>query len=262
MAADDPQNPAAPGQTTQDRNPLFTAPGLLALVAGFLAGLLLYLPWETFWDLALKRLAAGQPNMRISWQSIDRAAPLNFRINGLLVDAPGWPVSPRLQWLEVRLGMSPRLALRADTGGRELRLVFLDSGDFNLDGVANMACLGRRDIRGTMDVHAEGRLLPGHDELEKGFLDLRGKALQLPGGLLLGDAALSLDYKDKALRIRSLTLREPMQLRAEGSASLRPGALLISPYSITGEILRGRESLPFSSQGVLGDILGHTALSE
>ena len=236
--------------------------GALALLLGFLAGLLLYLPWETLWDLALKRLAANQGDMRISWQSIDRAAPLNFRINGLVVNAPGWPLSPRLQWLEVRLGMSPRLTLRADTGGRELRLVYLDSGEFSLDGTANLACLGRRDILGLMDVRAEGRLLRDKDELEKGFLDLRGKALQLPGGLWLGEAALSLEFKERALRIRSFTLREPVQMRAEGTANLRSEAFLLSPYAVSGEILRDRESLPFTTRGVLGDLLGNMALSE
>jgi len=238
------------------------AAGLLALLLGFLAGLVLYLPWDTIWNMALTRLAAGHKPMRISWQSIDRASPLGFRINGLVVDAPGWPVSPRLQRLDVRLGMSPRLTLRADTGGRALRLVYLDSGEFDVRGAANLACLGRRDILGTVDVRAEGRLLPGSAGLEKSFLDLRGKALQLPGGLWLGDVVLALEYKENALRIRSFTLREPVQVRAEGTAALVPGAFLTSPYAVSGEILRGRDSLPLSVQGVLGDFLGDMALPE
>lgn len=236
--------------------------GFLALLLGFFAGLVLYLPWDTIWDLGLRRLAAAQAPLRITWQNIDRASPLGFRVNGLAVAAPGWPVSPRLQWLDVRLGMSPRLSLRADTGGRDLRVVYLDTGEFDVRGAANLACLGRRDILGSVDVRAEGRLLPGGGELEKGFLDLRGKALQLPAGLWLGDAALALDYKDGALRIRSFTLREPLQVRAEGTAALRSGALLASPYAVTGEIISGRDALPFASQGVLGDFLGDTALPE
>lgn len=255
MAEQDTGNEAA-------GRPRLGGAGFLALLLGFVAGLVLYLPWDTVWDLALRRLAEGQKPVRITWQSIDRAGPLNFRLNGLAAEAPGWPVSPRLQWLDVRLGMSPLLSLRADTGGRELRLVYLDTGQFDLRGAANLACLGRRDILGSVDVRAEGRLLRDRDELEKGFLDLRGTALQLPHGLWLGDAALSLEYKEKALRIRSFTLREPVQVRAEGTAAVRPGALLTSPYAVSGEILQGRSSLSFSGQGVLGDFLGDTALTE
>jgi len=235
--------------------------GVFALLAGFVAGLVLFLPWDTLWSHLLGRWAAGLSPARISWQSVDRATPLGFRINGLTAEAPGWPVSPRAQWLEVRLGMSPLLTLRADTGGRILRLVFLDSGDFDVEGAANLACLGRRDILGSVDLRAEGRFLRGKDELEKGFIDLRGKALQLPGGLWLGDAALALEYRDETLRIRSFTLREPVQVRAEGTASVRPGALLTSPYTVSGEILRGRNSLTFNAEGVLGDFLGDTALT-
>ncbi|MDP2849178.1 MAG: hypothetical protein Q8O35_13460 [Humidesulfovibrio sp.] len=236
--------------------------GVFALLAGLLAGIVLYLPWDTVWNHALKRIAANKSPVRIVWQSLDRATPLGFRINGLTVEAPGWSVSPRVQWLDVRLGVSPLLTLRADTGGRVLRLVFLDTGDFDVEGAANLACLGRRDILGSVDLRGQGRFLRGKDELEKGFIDLRGKALQLPGGLWLGDAALSLEYKDSALRIRSFSLREPVQVRAEGTAAVRPGALLSSPYTVAGEILRGRDSLTFTSQGVLGDFLGDTALPE
>jgi hypothetical protein len=236
--------------------------GFLALLLGFLAGVVLYLPWDTLWDLALQRLLADRPTMHITWQSIDRASMLGFRINGLVAGSPDWPVSPRAQWIEVRLGMSPRLSLKADTGGRELRLVYLDSGDFDLRGAANLACLGRRDILGSVEVRAEGRVLPAALELEHGFLDLRGKALQLPGGLWLGDAVLALEYKEKALRIRSFTLREPTQVRAEGTAALKPGALLTSPYAVTGEIVRGREATDFSAQGTLADFLGQTSPPE
>ncbi|MDR3641655.1 MAG: hypothetical protein P4L39_10070 [Humidesulfovibrio sp.] len=236
--------------------------GVLALILGLLAGLVLYLPWDTLWDMGLKRLAASQPSLHITWQSIDRASPLGFRINGLVMGSPSWPVSPRAQWVEVRLGMSPKLTVRADTGGRELRLVYLDTGDFDVRGAANLACLGRRDILGSVDVRAEGRVLPGAGTLEKGFLDLRGKALQLPGGLWLGDVVLALEFKEKTLRIRNFTLREPMQVRAQGTASLRPDAPMTSPYAVSGEIVRGHDSLPFATQGILGDFFGETTQPE
>lgn len=242
--------------------PLLGGAGFFALVAGFVAGLVLFLPWDTVWQHVLKRLAAAHSPVRIAWQDLDRAGPLGFRINGLTVEGPGWPVSPRVQWLDVRLGMSPLLTLKADTGGRMLRLVFLDTGDFDVEGSANLACLGRRDILGSVDLRAEGRFLRGKDELEKGFIDLNGKALQLPGGLWLGDTGLSLEYRDGGLRIRSFSLRAPVQVRAEGTADLRPGALLASPYSVSGEILRGKETLSFTAQGALGDFLGDTALPE
>lgn len=234
--------------------------GLLGLLAGFLAGLILYLPWDTLWDMALHRLAARQAPLQITWQNIDRASPLGFRINGLSVAAPGWPVAPRLVWLDVRLGMSPRLTLRADTGGRELRVVCLDTGDFDLRGAANLSCLGRRDILGSVDLRGEGRVVPETRSLEKGFLDLRGKALQLPAGLWLGDVALALEYKAGAVRIRSFTLREPTQVRAEGTATLAPGAPLATRYDVTGEIVSGRTALPLAAQGTLRDFLGGAVL--
>lgn len=242
--------------------PLLVGAGLLALLAGFVAGLVLFLPWDTVWNHVLKRMAASHAPLRIAWQDLDRASPLGFRINGLTVEGPGWPVSPRVQWLDVRLGVSPLLTLKADTGGRMLRLVFLDTGDFDVSGAANLACLGRRDILGSVDLRAQGRFLRGKDELEKGFIDMSGKALQLPGGLWLGDAGLSLEYREGALRIRNFSIKAPVQVRSEGTAAVRPGALLASPYTVSGEILRGRESVSFTSQGVLGDFLGDTALPE
>ncbi|GAB6126574.1 hypothetical protein [Humidesulfovibrio idahonensis] len=232
--------------------------GILGLILGFLAGVVLYLPWDTVWDMGLRRLVAGRPDLHITWQSIDRATPLGFRINGLVMGSPRWPVSPRAQWVEVRLGVSPQLTVRADTGGRELRLVYLDTGDFDVRGAANLACLGRRDILGSVEVRAEGRVPPGANALDHGFLDLRGKALQLPGGLWLGDAVLAVEYKENALRIRNFTLREPMQVRAEGVALWRPDAFLASTYAVAGEIVRGRDSVPFSAQGALGDFFGET----
>jgi len=249
--------------TTQTKHaPGLGATGFLGLFLGFVIGLVLYLPWDTLWNVALTRLAAKQTGMHITWQSIDRASPLGFRINGLVAGARDWPVSPRLQWLEVRLGMSPRLTIKADTGGRELRMVYLDSGDFDVRGAANLACMGRRDILGSVEVRAEGHLTPAKDALDKGLLDLRGKALQLPGGLWLGDVVLAFDYADKALSIRSFTLREPMQVRGAGSITLRPGAALSSPYAVTGEIIRGRESLSFTDHGTLGDFMGDTPQPE
>ncbi len=255
-----------PEATPPTRNPgtarALTGAGLAALAAGLLAGLVLFLPWDTVWDQLLRRWAEGLRPARISWQSVDRAGPLGFRVNGFVAEGPGWPVSPRAQWLEVRLGVSPLLTIRANTGGRDMRLVLLDTGDFDLDGAANLACLGRLDILGSVDLRAEGRFLRGKDALEKGFIELRGKALQLPGGLWLGDAALALEYREGALRIRSFSLREPVQVRAEGTAAVRRGALLASPYTVSGEILRGRDSVSFQAQGVLGDFLGDTALPE
>ena len=59
----------------------------LAVLLGLLAGVVLSLPWDTVWTLALRhaaaRLAARENPVHISWQSIDRAAPLGLRISGL-----------------------------------------------------------------------------------------------------------------------------------------------------------------------------------
>lgn len=236
--------------------------GIAALCVGLLAGLVLYLPWDTIWQLGLKHYAANHPELRLSWQNVDRAGPLGFRVNGLSVESPGWNVSPRMQWVDVRLGVTPLLALRVDSGGREARLLYFDSGAFDLQGQVNLACLGRRDIQGSVDVRGEGRFLRDQHVLEKGFIDLRGVSLTLPGSLWLGDAALALEYQAGSLRIRSLTLREPVQVRAEGTAALRPGTLLRSPYTVSGELIRGRDIFPFTSTGVLGDFLGQAALPE
>lgn len=231
--------------------------GLAALFIGFLAGLVLYLPWETVWDAALRHLCRERlPGAHVFWQSVDHAGPLGFRVNGLVMGSRGWPVSPRAQSVEVRLGMSPRLSIKADTGGRELRIVCLDTGDFDVRGSANLACLGRRDFLGSVDVRADGRVDVKAGALDSGLLDLRGKALQLPGGLWLGDAVLALEYQAGALRIRSFTLREPLQVRAQGTAALRPGDLLHSPYAVSGEIVRGQNAVPFTTQGRLSDFLG------
>jgi len=255
-----PENQIAPAKPAGRR--IFHGAVALAALLGFLAGVVLYLPWDAIWDFGLRRMSARLPGVRVSWQSVDRAGPLGFRINGLAAEAPGWPFAPRLARLTVRLGVSPRLTLCAETETSSLNAVMLDSGDFDVSGAADLACLGRRDITGTVDVRCEGRLLRERGELEKAFLDLRGKSLKLPGGLLLGDAVLALEYQGGVLRVRSFTLRSPVQVRAEGTASIRPEALLGSPYSVTGELLRGRDSIPFSAQGRLGDFLGDSALPE
>ncbi|MHC1699716.1 MAG: hypothetical protein AB9900_01870 [Humidesulfovibrio sp.] len=236
--------------------------GLAALCAGLLAGLVLYLPWDTVWHLALGQYATRHPELRLRWQNVDRSGPLGFRVNGFSVEAPGWSVSPRMQWVDVRLGITPLLTLRVDSGGREARLVYFDSGAFDVQGQVNLACLGRRDIQGSLDVRSDGLFVRGRNVLEKGFLDLRGVSLTLPGSLWLGDVALALDYQAGSLRIRSFTLREPVQVRAEGTAALRQGDLLRSPYAVSGELIRGRDVLPFRSEGILGDFLGQAALPE
>ncbi|PKN08809.1 MAG: hypothetical protein CVU73_06130 [Deltaproteobacteria bacterium HGW-Deltaproteobacteria-8] len=236
--------------------------GFAALCVGLLAGLVLYLPWDTIWHLGLRQYAARHPELRMSWQNVDRAGMLGFRVNGFAVEAAGWNVSPRMQWVDVRLGVTPLLTVRVDSGGREARLVYFDSGAFDAQGQVNLACLGRRDIQGSLDVRSDGVFLRAGNVLEKGFLDLRGVSLTLPGNLWLGDVALALAYQEGSLRIRSFTLREPVQIRAEGTAALRPDALLRSPYTVSGEVIRGRETFPFSTAGVLGDFLGHAALSE
>jgi len=236
--------------------------GFAALCAGFLAGLVLYLPWDTIWHLALKRYAATHPELRMTWQNVDRAAMLGFRVNGLSVEAAGWNVSPRMQWVDVRLSVTPRLTLRVDSGGREARLVYFGSGAFDCQGQVNLSCLGRRDIQGSVDVRSDGVFNREQRVLEKGFLDLRGVSLTLPGSLWLGDVALALEYQPDSLRIRSFTLREPVQVRVEGTIALHRQNLLGSPYAVSGELIRGREALPFSSTGSLGDILGQAALPE
>jgi hypothetical protein len=242
---------------------LWAVGGAAALCIGLVAGLVLYLPWDTVWHLVLRQYSASRPELRLSWQNVDRAGPLGFRVNGLSAEGPGWNVSPRMQWVDVRLGVTPLATVRMDSGGRQAELVFFDSGAFDFHGQINLACLGRRDIQGSVDVRAEGRYLRDSQVLEKGILDLRGVSLTLPDSLWLGDAALALEYQEGgSLRIRSFTLREPVQIRAEGTATLRLDALLRSPYTVAGELIRGRETLAFSAAGSLGDFLGQAALPE
>lgn len=233
---------------------------VLAVLAGLLAGLVLFLPWDMVWTLALRqlsaRLAARPDPIQLSWQSIDRAAPLGLRISGLSVDAPGWHFSPRLASLDIRLGATPLVTLKADSGGREARFVFFQSGNFDLQGQVNLACLGRRDMRGSLDVRGHGQFLRDKGELDKAFLDLRGATVQLPDSLWLGDVLLSLEYRAEALNIRAFTLREPVGVRAEGTARLLPATPLASPYAVSGELTRERQSASFNAQGTLGDFLG------
>jgi len=236
--------------------------GFVTLCLGFLVGLALYLPWDTVWHLGLKHYAARHPELRMTWQNVDRAGMLGFRVNGFSVEARGWNVSPRLQWVDVRLGITPLLTVRVDSGGREARLVYFDSGAFDVLGQVNLACLGRRDIQGSLDVRSDGVFQREGKVLEKGFLDLRGVSLTLPGSLWLGDAALALAYQEGSLRIRSFTLRAPVQVRAEGTAALKPDDILRSPYTVSGEVIRGRQIFPFTSEGMLGDFLGQAALPE
>ena len=254
--------PSCPGQEGSLARRILRGAGFVALCAGFLAGLVLYLPWDTVWHLGLKQYAASHPELRITWQNVDRAGLLGFRVNGFSVEARGWNVSPRLQWLDVRLGITPRLTVRVDSGGREARLVYFDSGAFDAQGQVNLACLGRRDIQGSLDVRSDGVFKRQGKILEKGFLDLRGVSLNLPGSLWLGDAALALAYQEGSLLIRSFTLRAPVQVRAEGTAALKPDDILRSPYAVSGEVIRGHETFPFTSEGMLGDFLGQAALPE
>jgi hypothetical protein len=51
-------------------------------------------------------------------------------------------------------------------------------------------------------------------------------------------------------------------VRAEGTVALRLQNLLGSSYAVSGELLRGRDALPFSSAGGIGDFLGQAALPE
>ena len=250
------------GQGSPCARRLWGGAGAAALCLGLLAGLVLYLPWDTIWHLGLKQYAARHPELRMSWQNVDRAGMLGFRINGFAVDSPGWNVSPRMQWVDVRLGITPLVTLRVDSGGREARLVYFDSGAFDIQGQVNLSCLGRRDIQGSLDLRSDGVFLRDRGVLEKGFLDLRGVSLTLPGSLWLGDVALALDYQAGSLRIRSFTLRAPVQVRAEGTATLRLDDILRSPFSVSGEVIRGREPAPFTSEGILGDFLGQAALPE
>jgi|GEM_PF-918249 len=236
----------------------------LAVLLGVVAGVLLYLPWDTMWNLALRQVAShlahSSPGVHLDWQNVDRAGPLSFRINGLSCTAPGWLFAPRVNSVEVRLGVAPLLAATVDTGGREARLLYFDSGSFEVEGQVNLACLGRRDVSGSVDVRSQGRLPRGQSALEKAFLDVRGQSVHLPDSLWLGDVALSLEYKENALRIRSFTLREPVQVRAEGTARVLSATPLASPYVVSGEVVRGQQSMAFNAEGVLGEFLGSSAV--
>lgn len=235
---------------------------VLAALVGFLAGVILFLPWDSIWNAALRRLAGRVEGARIVWQNVDRAGPLSFRINGLSVEVPGSPFAPRAQWLDVRLGFSPLVSIKAESGGSLVKLVLLDTGAFDFDGEVNLAALGRRDIKGVATVRGDGQFLHGKDELEKGFIELRSRSLSMPDGLWLGEASLALEYRDGAMRIRTFTMREPVQIRAEGTAAVRFGAVLTSPFAVSGEMIRGHDTIPFSTQGQLGDFLGGAALPE
>ncbi len=232
----------------------------LAVLLGLMAGLVLYLPWDTVWTLGLRqlsaRLAAREQPIRLTWQNIDRAGPLGLRVGGLSLESPGWAFSPRLASLDIRLGATPLVSLKVDSGGREARFVFFSSGNFDLQGQLNLACLGRRDIRGSLDLRGQGQYQRDKGELEKAFLDLRGASVQLPDSLWLGDMVLALEYRAGALAIRSFTLREPVQVRAEGTARIRPEAPLSSPYAVSGELVRERQAMSFNAEGALGDFLG------
>jgi hypothetical protein len=245
----------------------FWRPGramLVAALVGLLAGCVLYLPWDTVWNLSLRQASARisrlWPGVRVDWQNVDRAGPLGFRINGLSVQGPEWLFMPRLTWVDVRLGASPLLVLRAESGGKEAKLVYANDGAFVVKGQLNLACLGRRDITGFLELVGEGVYKRQAGELEKGFLNLSGQSLNLPDALWLGEMALALDYRAGALRIRTFTLREPVQLRAEGTASFRPESPLGSTYAVSGEIVHGQTALPFTSEGVLGDYFGVRSL--
>lgn len=194
---------------------------------GLAAGVALFTPWQSIWTRALISVDEQAANVRLSWQSIDRAGLSGFRVVGLNVGLVQSPGELRFNHADVRVGLN-EWNVRLDTGGAECFLTLEQNGQVSFEGDMNLSYLLSDDLKG--QVRVAGNIRRGGGSKPSGWVDLRTQAVNV-GGRAYGDVAFMGEFEGRMMQIREFSLGEPVSIRAEGTA-------LVDPADIPGTIFQ------------------------
>jgi hypothetical protein len=224
---------------------------LLAL-AGFLVGLVLFLPSDILWTRALK--AVESEDLRIRWKTVLPMGLLGAKLEDAALDMGG--VSLHFSSVEIDPGLLSPLALRLRTADRTINAGLSWTGRLRASGQADTAVLtAAPEASGVMDLRADLRFSWSEAIPESGSLEVAGLDLPLPGNLLVHDARLALIKQDRDLSLESFSLEKPFPIEGRGSAELDPGKLEASTFELSGKIVMGGKARDFNLSGKLPELI-------
>ncbi|SOB58827.1 conserved protein of unknown function [Pseudodesulfovibrio profundus] len=226
------------------------------VLLGFTIGIALFTPWNKIWASALVSLDERLPTIGLRWEGIDRDGPIGFRVRGLEITVADTPGSLKFNWAYVTMGFSPMAYVRLDTGGSECELELFGNGTMAFEGDVDItALLGGADIKGQMRVAGSFFLPPGAKLPKKGWLDMRSQQLILPGERFVEDIAFMTEIKERELSVRDFSMGSPLKIKTSGTGIIGEGNLFLTTFELTGEKTVGKEIVPYSVEGSLGDAI-------
>lgn len=214
---------------------------------GLAAGVALFTPWQSIWARALVSVDEQAPNVRLSWQSIDRAGLSGFRVVGLNVGLVQSPGELRFNHADVRVGLN-EWNVRLDTGGAECFLTLEEKGKVAFEGDMNLSYLLSDDLKG--QVRVAGKIRSDGSSKPSGWVDVRTQAVNV-GGRAYGDVAFMGEFEGRMVQIREFSLGEPVGIRAEGTALADPADIPGTIFQVEGTRETPDGKLPFRMEASL-----------
>ncbi|MDD4951843.1 MAG: hypothetical protein PHV85_04780 [Desulfovibrionaceae bacterium] len=225
-------------------------------VLGFLVGLLLFTPWAKVWGDYLRRADQNMPSLALDWESIDRAGPLSFRLLNLSIALGRNRMPLNIRSAEVRLGLSPLADIRIDTGPDLHVLAFGDKA-VELKGELNLASVtGCGDMAGNLKIKGKAELPEWGEFPDRGWLELRAGEMTLARSLVCKGFELLVQFEGDRLAVKTLSLREPVEIMAQGRLDVDRELFCRSSYLISGDMTVAGVRTPFSQSGRLEAFLG------
>ncbi|NJB68646.1 hypothetical protein GGQ74_002319 [Desulfobaculum xiamenense] len=264
------------------RGGLLRGTGMTLLFAAALtAGLILFTPWPTVWNMALGSALERMPNVRASWKELDEAGAFRFR----LAQVQGFTHTARFSADEVRfaigftpltirgldidfgrtktsmdearleLGLAPLARLVLVTGP-ELRADLFRGRTLVVNGGAELSRLFEgRGLSGVLNVSADCRWNTGFEGYPNaGNIELTAESLTLPDGTEARGLNIGADLNGKNVLIRKVAAEEPLRLRARGTAELRKN-FFYTRVLLDGDLQTGDQRIPFRREDRLERLL-------
>lgn len=235
---------------------------VLLTLLGFAGGVVWFTPWAKVWTRALQSASDGlaqalsPAKAGLTWQGVDRAGPLSFRVKGLTVNLGEKTLALTVNAAQIDFGLNPLVSIRLVTGpdfdiraGRDGGVSF--EGELDLTSL-----LGFGPVQGRVRLTGKAQFADYAAPPLKGWLDFRAGSLVLPGGVRCRDLSLLLELEERCLRIRTVSLQEPVNLRGEGFVTFDPENVLASTYSVQADVALAGTPARVRHSGRIGQFFG------
>jgi len=220
-------------------------------LAGFLIGIVMFLPAESLWLQALSRL--GGEHGAFTWDRAEPAGLFGARVHDARFKHRGLT----LHFTEMRIspGLLTPLRVQAVTGEPALTASVSWSNRLQISGLADTSVLLESGSQlGQCELLADLHFDSWDAMPEKGTITVKGLNLALSPKLTLANLNLKLNKAGQDIKIVAMEMDKPFPIQASGSVKLDYETLLESTYDFSGIVVMGKKNRNFQKSGKLKEL--------